>query len=112
MANVLGPGESLRPGESLFSTNRSYELRLQADGNLVLYRTRDWRALWSSKTQGHAVSALFMQVDGNLVLYSGAEAVWSSKTYGPAISYLVVQDDGNVVIYRQGPVAWNTATRQ
>jgi len=112
MSNVLGPGESLRPGESLFSTNRVYELRLQADGNLVLYRTTDWRALWSSRTQGRSVSALFMQLDGNLVLYDGGEAVWATRSYGPAISSLVLQDDGNVVIYRQGPVAWNTHTNQ
>ena len=112
MANVLGPGESLRPGESLFSTNRAYELRLQADGNLVLYRIRDWKALWSSKTQGRFVSALFMQLDGNLVLYGAAEPIWSSNTYGPGISYLVLQDDGNVVVYRQGPAAWNTGTNQ
>src|SRR5690242_21854263 len=102
MANVLGPGESLRPGMSLFSTNRAYELRLQADGNLVLYRTSDWKALWSSRTQGRSISALYMQLDGNLVLYGAGEAVWSSQTYGPSISYLVVQNDGNVAIYRQG----------
>ena len=112
MSNVLGPNEGLRPGESLFSTNRAYELRLQADGNLVLYRTSDWRALWSSRTQGRAVAALFMQLDGNLVLYGADEPVWSAKSYGPGISYLVLQDDGNAVIYRQGPVAWNTHTNQ
>ena len=78
----------------------------------MLYRTTDWRALWSSQTNGRSVSALFMQLDGNLVLYSGGEAIWSSKSYGPAISHLIVQDDGNVVIYRQGPAAWSTHTNR
>jgi hypothetical protein len=63
MANVLGPGESLRPGMSLFSTNRLYELRMQGDGNLVLYRTSDWKPLWWSRTEGRIVAALTMQLD-------------------------------------------------
>ena len=69
MANALGPGESLRPGQSLFSTNMAYELRLQADGNMVLYRVADWKPLWWSKTEGRLISALTMQLDGNLVMY-------------------------------------------
>jgi len=113
MANVLGPGESLRPGLSLFSNNMAYELRMQGDGNLVLYRMRDWKALWWSKTEGNVVSALTMQLDGNLVLYGVRGPIWSSNAHGgPDVSYLVLQDDGNLVIYRQGPMAWNAGTQQ
>jgi hypothetical protein len=89
----------------------AYELRLQGDGNLVLYRIADWKPLWWSKTEGRLISAVTMQLDGNLVMYGAGEAVWSSNTYGgPDVSHLVLQDDGNVVIYRQGPAAWSTGT--
>jgi hypothetical protein len=80
MANVLGPGESLRPGQSLFSTNMAYELRLQGDGNMVLYRVADWKPLWWSKTEGRLISALTMQLDGNLVIYRQGPSAWSTGT--------------------------------
>jgi hypothetical protein len=42
---------------------------MQTDGNLVVYRASDNRALWATGTQGTDVHRATMQTDGNLVLY-------------------------------------------
>src|SRR5215217_3796228 len=113
-ADQLNPDEQLATNQSITSNNGRFRLTLQADGNLVLYSVSDHRALWSSGTQGFAVSLrLIMQSDGNLVIYGpgpGGQSVWVSDTGVPG-SRLVVQDDGNVVIYRpDGMPVWATDT--
>src|SRR5687768_11402669 len=97
--NILQPGESMVRGETISSNNGNYDLVMQDDGNLVLYRDSDDRALWASGTHGDAVSQVVMQHDGNLVVYGFPNPLWASDTWGKPGSYLVVQDDGNVVIY-------------
>lgn len=91
------------------------ELRMQADGNLVIYSTAS-TVLWETGTGGHPGSELVMEPDGNLVLYSGPEpqVLWQSGTGADdhAGAELVMQKDGNLVI-KLPPVRkaiWATGT--
>lgn len=93
---------------SLSSPNNRYVLRMQTDGNLVLYSSG--RAVWASNTYAPG-SIVWMQGDGNLVIVApGNHPIWSSGSRA-AGSILSVQDDGNVVIVAPGnhPV-WATGT--
>ena len=111
MSDRLNPGESLQVDESLTSPNGQFSLRLQEDGNLVLYG-QDGQPMWATGTDGQEVSTATMQADGNVVLYSpGGDAVWASNTFGNDGAYLVLQDDGNLVIYAaDGAPLWATNT--
>ncbi|WP_211294266.1 hypothetical protein [Lentzea kentuckyensis] len=113
--DTLGPGQVLTPNAAVGSNNGRYLLRYQDDGNLVLYRTRDGRALWDTRPRGKGAGMCVMQPDGNLVVYDRevTPAVWWSGTHGNPGSRLVVQDDGNLVIYAPGDVPlWATDTVQ
>jgi hypothetical protein len=114
--DTMQPGEALYPGEMIQSQNGRYTFTLQADGNLVLYKSGG-SALWSSHTQGQQTEVSIMQADGNLVNYWGelspSHANWASHTSGNSGSHLVVQNDGNVVIYHSnGSSVWATNTVQ
>lgn len=108
VSDTLKSDEQLTKGQFLTSNNGRYQLILQEDGNLVLYEVK--RALWSSRTNGKAVSRCVMQSDGNLVIYGFNKAIWASRTDGNAGAYLIVQDDGNVVIYVNDKSIWATNT--
>ena len=109
----------LKPGEFLTSPDRAYQLLLQTDGNLVLYK--GGRAQWSSGTHGKSNVRLYAQKDGNVVLYSGTRPIWQTKSAVRANndpnrvfeSTFVVQNDGNVVVYQsetdlqRGPIYKN-----
>ena len=112
MANALGADEQLAAGESRTSENGRYRLAMQADGNLVLYRTDDNAPLWASQTAGRGGARAVMQGDGNLVIYADGDggAVWASETAGNPGATLAVQDDGNVVLYAGGTALWATET--
>jgi hypothetical protein len=118
MSNVLEPNQELKQKTSLWSANRACELRMQDDGNLVVYQGAQpiWDA-WSSplaptwKTADHPNQnvVLKMQDDGNLVIYDltgGTQRpLWESDTVlapGTNRCYLRVQDDSNLVIYLRG----------
>ena len=99
----LRTGEKLDGGESLWSPNGQYELKMQTDGNLVLYGPDG--ALFDTSTNGSGRGNFVeMQNDGNLVIYrstiGGQIDEWSSGTHDPdSGAELTVQDDGNLVIY-------------
>ena len=112
MADRLNPGDELREGQSITSRNGGYSLLQQDDGNLVLYRSRDGRALWASGTNGMAVRTTIMQRDGNLVIYGFPQALWASGTDGHPNSVCFMQDDGNLVIYEPWQYVWDTGTNQ
>ncbi len=108
----LSSGETLSGANYVYSSNHLFKLRYQTDGNLVLYRTRDNAALWSSGTSGTSVGRTTMQTDGNLVVYDGNNIYrWASWTNGWSGSRLVMQTDGNLVIYDANNVPrWWTGT--
>ena len=111
MASVLSPNGSLFVNQTLVSTNGVFELIMQADGNLVLYRLSNMHPEWATGTNGKDVQRAIMQTDGNLVLYNfNGGAVWASNTNGNPGSFLVMQDDGNLVIYRPNVPIWASNT--
>ena len=100
---TLQPGQSLHPGQTLQSNNKLHTLKMQEDGNVVLY-DRNSRPLWATNT-GSLITPreLIMQTDGNLVLYStDGQARWASNTWNNPGAFLDVQDDGNLVVYKAG----------
>ena len=61
-----------------------YRLKMEDDGNLVLYDSTN-KSCWSSNSanKGQAPYSLKMQNDGNLVIYdNSSKAVWASGTNG------------------------------
>jgi hypothetical protein len=96
--------------QAIVSPNNRYELRMQSDGNLVLYYRPTYNALWQSTTSGSGATRAVMQQDGNLVVYRGETDLWQSKTSGYTNATLVMQDDGNAVIYHNGVARWSTGT--
>lgn len=121
--NTLNVSEKLLRGESLYSENGRYQLKLQdSDGHFVLYDlqysdTEPKKALWWSKHKdkgGRKTAFVGMQPDGNLVQRdTHNEWMWQSETAGHGPSYLIVQNDGNVVIYKQDSSGdtWCTSTQ-
>jgi hypothetical protein len=109
---TLHAGDFLRPGEYLASSNHLAHLILQRDGNLVLYRTSDDSPLWSTGTNGQAVTTAAFQTDGNLVLRDAAgNPLWSSGTNGWGGDTLTLQDDGNLVMLAKGNPVWSSDTQ-
>ena len=65
--NTLGNGEWLLSGNSLWSVNGTYELRMQRDGKICLYENDN--PIWqNTREQPKNVKGLKMQGDGNLVI--------------------------------------------
>src|SRR5260370_23924360 len=96
---VLPPGEALFLGQNLFSCSRYFDLNMQSDSNLVLYKNGS-QFLWATNTAGGNAGKAIMQTDGNFVLYkTSGQAIWLSNTGGNPGAYLKLQDDGNLVIY-------------
>src|SRR5437764_2463740 len=110
----LTTDQRLNINDEIISTNGRLRLIMQGDGNLVLYRTDDGKALWASGTGGTPASYTIMQGDGNLVVYdSGGTPFWASSTDGNPGAFLVVQDDGNLVVYgAAGAALWASNTVQ
>ena len=87
--NKLYPGTDINIENS--STNfiviivsGDYALKLQKDGNLILYNHKNNTALWTSGTNNKGVIILRMQWNGNLVLYDKEmNPIWVSHTYSP-----------------------------
>lgn len=93
----LSPGSVLRQGQSIASDSGQFVLRMQDDGNLVLYGPDG--PMFATNTVGKGCQ-LEMQYDGNAVVYDrGHKPVWNSHTQGNEGAALIVQDDGNLVIY-------------
>ncbi|WP_265562903.1 hypothetical protein [Streptomyces hygroscopicus] len=103
---TVGSGQKL--GGGWWTQTRYTRLVVQSDGNVVMYRKRDGKAIWSTGTWGHTGAFMDMQSDGNLVVYKSGGgpglggALWSTGTYGHTGAYAVAQNDGNFVVYRSG----------
>jgi hypothetical protein len=96
--------------QALVSPDGRYELRMQSDGNLVLYYRPTYHALWSTQTNGSGATRAVMQSDGNLVVYRVDTPLWQSHTSGYTGATLIMQNDGNAVIYHNGVARWSTQT--
>jgi len=102
--NTLLPGERLHPGQRLISSNGTYELHWQFDGNLVLASTSDGSPKFSTGTLsppgflGSGYAYCEMQGDGNFVVHHHPGGAWDSETWGHPGAFLRVRDDGHVVI--------------
>lgn len=104
---LLGAGNETLYGaqnQSLFSPGRTYEARMQSDGNLVVYGPSG--SLWSSNTRG-TNARLVMQSDGNLVIYADSGVLFTTNTQGRGGTRLVMQTDGNLVMYG-GAAVWSS----
>jgi hypothetical protein len=95
-------GQVLKAGQHLTSQNGVYELAMQHDGNLVVYKDLV-HPIWSSKTNDPANAfrgdRVAMQSDGNLVIYGRSNPVWATMTQNRGGNRVVMQNDGNLVIY-------------
>ena len=117
--------EKLENDDELVSSNKEYALRMQNDGNLVLYKTNlndanSKEALWASDTMGDGESPyrLVMQEDNHLVVYDGKDnIIWASgvrikdPNQWQKSGFATLQDDGNFVV-RDGiwDVMWDSNT--
>ncbi len=102
---------SLVPGSAITSQNGVYELILQIDGNLVLYKTTipnsfincpssSCQAIFSSNTSNiGAYGSAYLQTDGNFVVYNINSPAFATNTNGNPGDTLILQNDGNLVIY-------------
>jgi hypothetical protein len=111
--SVLNQGYQMGIGAVRTSPSGHFRLIMQTDGNLVLYRVFDYKAIWSTNTANIGAHKALMQYDGNFVVYTENDvAKWSSQTNDRPANYLMVQDDGNLVIYSKGSnsVQWASNT--
>lgn len=109
---IVGSGTVFKAGHVLWSPNKRYVMAMQSDGNAVVYRVHDKKALWSTETGRHRGAYLDFEANGNLVVFDRAhKPLWQSLTAGNAHSSLAMQNDGNLVIYSHGKKAlWAWAT--
>ncbi|WP_225097996.1 hypothetical protein [Streptomyces sp. CoH27] len=112
---TIGSGQKLKGG--WWAQAKYTRLVMQPDGNFVIYRKRDGKAIWTSNTYGHAGAYAYMQTDGNLVVYSSSgSALWSTHTNGDSGAYALMQSDGNFVVYKstggpgKGGALWASGT--
>jgi len=109
--STLNSGEEITLNSYTMSPDTQSVLRLQPDGNLVLYSNFS-NPVWNSGTSTTTTGRLVMQPDGNLVLYrNDGNPVWYTNTYGNPGARLEIQTDGNMVIYTPGNASiWATNT--
>lgn len=112
--DTLTGNQTIDAGSQLVSQNGGIKLKMQTDGNLVLYNWQN-TAIWSTNTAGKGGTVFVLQAsDGNLVIYTAktnGTPVWAANTYDKGGTKLIVQNDGNVVLYTAGGTAvWNTGT--
>jgi lambda family phage minor tail protein L len=106
----------LTQGQQIFSPNGYYRLKMQSDGNLVLYSkgtiptgpaVENYNiAVWSTGTDGSGATYAHFQTDGNLALYTAGNVAVYQSNKGSYPQYagkkLQLQNDGNLVIYGTG----------
>jgi hypothetical protein len=95
----LQVGGKLMASQGLSSPGGAFVLKMQTDGNPVLYPAASATALWAS---GTTVAGAFAQpqTDGRFVVYRPAdEALWATNSGPAAGAFLAQQDDGDVVVY-------------
>jgi hypothetical protein len=107
---TLAPGRSLFRGAALRSANGQFTLKMQADGNLVLYDNRGGAPAPIWVRGDLRAYRLTNQHDGNLVLYDYLnQPLWASSTRGTDGSTLRLQDDGALVVGPGASENWSVA---
>lgn len=107
-------GQVLPPGRSLFSADRSHELLMQADGNLVLYRRRDSRVVWTSGTSHSSGRAevVFGQYGELLVRVPGGPVLRDFGTGLKGADRFTVRNDGRLTVTSPfGATLWESTGR-
>ena len=91
-------------------------LKLENDGNLVLYSSDGNRQIWTTGVAGgsNGPYIFILHSDGNMVIYDkDGNPTWSPHTDYLAIGpyYLVLKTNGNVILYGSGDrIIWQTNT--
>lgn len=93
----LLPGESMKRRDVRYSPSGSHALVLQDDGNLVLYRVADDKAVWATATENRGCDQVTLGKDGDLVVSKGGAVGWRSKT-GDTVAALLIGDNGELAL--------------
>jgi hypothetical protein len=107
----LGAGHRLYAGDRLVSRDRHTELRMRADGNLVLRNQSG--VVWSTNTANVAAGGYaVMATDGRLKVFDAHHTLRFTTHNGTTglAPYLRVRDIGQLAIYRGTKVVWHTYT--
>ena len=111
--NTLCVGETLEINRSLYSENGKYQVKMQSDGNLVIYSGAT--AIWQSGTSGLGYARLRLESTNVLTvyLYDQNKVVWkTAASTRPALG-LVMQNDGNLVMYDTSKASmWQSGTKR
>jgi hypothetical protein len=99
----LYAGQSLRPGQMLYSDNGRYVATLLADGNFAVFvNDGSARAVWATWTAGRGVTQAVLHPGGNFVLYTADNRpVWETKT-GGASHVFTVSEYGQAMVLAPG----------
>jgi hypothetical protein len=102
--DTIHMGETLNPGDVRTSFNGWYQLRMQADGNLVIYGKNEI-ALWSTNTAAHP-GARFVYFPSGVfeILTTTNKVAWKGGEFQGTFK---IQGDGNLVLTgTDGSVKW------
>jgi len=109
--NTLLPGQRMRLGDQIWSANGQHRLKLQDDGNLVVYSTTgtSWAAAGTYK---HPNDNFYFQTDGNAVAYDASgKVLFATGTRNTRAVTLTLQNDGGLVMRNtSGQVVWTNRT--
>lgn len=89
-------------GVIYYSCNGCFQLKLQADGNVVVYPndhpTNPTSPMWATGGQNWGGIKTCLNLDGSFVVYNAqGDAIRSLGVFGPN-SYAKIQNDGQFVI--------------
>ena len=109
--STLYMDENIYPGKVLLSPNMKYCLRMQKDGNVVLYDEKS-TPYWASNTsvKPFGFYNLVLQGDMNFIAYSFGGPIWASNTCSterPSGLKVVLQNDKNLVMYLNNNRIWS-----
>jgi hypothetical protein len=102
----LHSGDVMCPNNIVWADGGRYMLKMQADGNLVLYHLAQHlnpgsadRVMWAWKGAGPGATATMRWYGRFEYLFPNSENYMRRSLAAPPASFLKVQDDGKLVIY-------------